>query len=79
MPDALPVATLPIYPGLGQAPIMCSCAVKKLLTHSLLGCIPVAWFNDIKAVSKYLTYLIMIIFIHRHHGREQQTIIEIII
>jgi len=31
MSDALPGTTLPIYPGLGQAP-------------NMLACIPVAWF-----------------------------------
>jgi len=25
MPDALPAATLPVYPGLGQAPNMLGC------------------------------------------------------
>jgi len=31
-PDALPAATLPIYPGLGQAPNMLACIDSGLVT-----------------------------------------------
>jgi len=31
MPDALPVTTLPIYPGLGQAPNMLDCIPSGLV------------------------------------------------
>jgi len=30
-PDALPAATLPIYPGLGQAPTMLACIASGLV------------------------------------------------
>jgi len=34
MPDALPAATLPIYPGLGQAPDMLACIPSGLVPYS---------------------------------------------
>jgi len=34
MPDALPAATLPIYPGLGQAPNMLACIPSGLVSHN---------------------------------------------
>jgi len=40
MPDALPVATLPIHPGLRKAP-------------SMLSCIPVAWLMQEFIISLY--------------------------
>jgi len=38
MPDALPVATLPIYPGLGQAPSMLACIPSGLVENSCCCC-----------------------------------------
>ena len=39
VPDALPAATLPIYPGFGQAPNMLACIPS-----------PVAWLSNKKVV-----------------------------
>jgi len=36
MPDALPATTLPIYPGLEQAPIMLGCIPGGFLTLSII-------------------------------------------
>jgi len=36
MPDALPAATLPIYPGLEQAPNMLACKPSGLVRNELL-------------------------------------------
>jgi len=36
MPDALPTATLPLYPGLGQAPNMLACILSGTVIHSVL-------------------------------------------
>jgi len=36
MPDALPAATLPIYPGLGQVPNMLACIPSSLVINSIL-------------------------------------------
>jgi len=33
MPDALPATTLPIYPGLGQAPSMPACIPSGLVAY----------------------------------------------
>jgi len=38
MPDALPAATLPIYPGLGQAPNVLACIPNGLDNTQWLGC-----------------------------------------
>ena len=46
MPDALPVTTLPIYPGFGQAPSMLgyipsylvSSIIKDSINNTVLGC-----------------------------------------
>jgi len=36
-PDALPAATLPIYPGLGQSPNMLACIPNGLVCTESLG------------------------------------------
>jgi len=35
-PDALPGTTLPIYPGLGQAPNMLACTPSGLVNHKII-------------------------------------------
>jgi len=52
-PDALPAATLPIYPGLGQAPNMLACIPSGLvLKHIIQKDI----FDMLKASQLYLPH-----------------------
>ena len=64
MPDALPVATLPIYPGLGQAPNMLACipsGVVSAISISIAICQSVINFFSVNIYVLLLANFFLII------------------
>jgi len=53
MPDVLPVATFPIYPGLGQAPNMLDCIASGLVN----------WKRTIKQKPKSVGVVVVVVVV----------------
>jgi len=63
MPDALPGTTLPIYPGLGQAPNMLACIPGGMLVYIYLFLIPLKGLLHplFASMDKYQCFCIIIL------------------
>jgi len=58
-PDVLPAATLPVYPGLGQAPNMLDCITRGLLD---LVTLVIDMFVRVTAVGRRLPVSVIVYF-----------------
>jgi len=69
MPDALPATTLPIYPGLGQAPSMLAAYLVAWLAHLVVNNLSI-FFKISTYTNKLLHH--RIVFLVSSHGIQSE-------